>query len=168
MSITTISPMAAPPAPAASVLSAYSKFEALRLEYTAAQDRLNAATDEVGVEMGPPPSSDWSSPSKHAEWSWYWAQQNRRVTTRLGVADSDEFWHAYHDRMERAYEELTAIQATTIAELLCQVRAWWNVDDNVDETEVPAPDCTEGTYEAEEIVRRIYHDLERLAGEAPS
>jgi hypothetical protein len=82
--------------------------------------------------------------------------------------DEDDLSDAHRDRMELAYEALTDIQATTVAGLLCQIRAWWNFHADVREQEVPKPDPEKYDYDAEVIVRRLYHDLERIAGETTS
>jgi hypothetical protein len=91
----------------------------------------------------------------------------RRITARLGM-DEDDLRDIYQDRMELAYEVLVDIQATTVAGLLCQVRAWWNVREVVRDSEVPKPDPEENPWEPELMVRRLYHDVARLAGGLPS
>jgi len=70
--------------------------------------------------------------------------------------------------VEVAYEALTGIQATTVAGLLCQIRAWWNFHETMRDTEIPKPDPEESAYEPKVIVQRLYYDVARLAGEARS
>ncbi len=140
------------------IQSAYETFEAARLEYVARYDHATTVCRTVDAELEPQPKYLWtggSTRAEEAERSWWLAQHRRRVTARLGV-DSDEFCRIHRDRMECAYKALADIPATTTAELLCQTRAWRDVNE----------DLTEERDRAEAMVGRLYRDLERLAGEA--
>ena len=123
------------------------------------------------VEAGMPPEPHRGrtykemSDAEDEEARQWRALRNRRVDARLGMGE-DDFCNAYLDRVEVAYGSLTDIQATTAAGLLCQVRAWWHWHEGMHDTEVPKPDPAGHDYDAEVIVRRLYHDLERLAGGA--
>ena len=153
------------------VLPAYDAFEAVRHEYIAADNRINAVREAVDAEMPPEPHFGrvWLDLSvaerdEGAEWR---RLCNRRVTARLGM-DEDNFLDVYMDRMNLAYDALADIQAATVAGLLCQVRAWWNVHETMRDTEVPKPDPEESAYEPKVIVQRLYYDVVRLAGGFPS
>jgi hypothetical protein len=145
---------------------AYEKFEAARLNFIAVNDHATVVSDEVESELGPEPHRTWASDEprhKIAAANWWHAQRRRRVEARLGT-DEDEFWKTSFDRMECAQEALAEIQATTLDGLLCQIRAWWINYMDPGDTEIPIPD--KGDSEIEETLKRFYHDLERLAGEA--
>jgi len=65
--------------------------------------------------------------------------------------------YPHWDRMETAQRDLSKIEATTVDELLCQLRAWWSVEECiVDE------DSSEGR-----MILRLLKDLERLAAPSP-
>ena len=151
------------------VLPAYEAFEAARLKYIAASDHVYAVVEAVEAELPPEPHRNRTylelSPAERVEAHEWRALSYRRVTARLGM-DEDDFCDLYRVRMELAYDTLADIQATTVAGLLCQVRAWWNARQVVRDTEVPKP---EGSYyDPEVFVQRFYHDVERLAGGLPS
>ena len=92
---------------------------------------------------------------------------NRRVTARLGM-DEDSFMDIYYDRTMLAYETVVDIPATTVAGLLCQIRAWWSTYEGYNNTEVPKLDPGVSPWEPQSVVQRLYHDLARLAGGVPS
>ncbi len=150
------------------VLPAFEVFEAARLKYIAISDHVYAVVEEVEAGLSPEPHRNRTylelSPAEHDEACEWRELCHRRVTARLGM-DEDDFRNAYFDRVELAYEALTDIQATTVAGLLCQIRAWWNWHETTRDTEVPKPDPTKHDSDAEVIVRRLYHDVARLAGE---
>ena len=153
------------------VLAAYEAFEAARLKYIAASDHVYAVAEAVEAELPPEPHFGrcWLDLSvaerdEGAEWR---RLCNRRVTARLGM-DEDDLLDVYMGRMTLAYDALADIQATTVAGLLCQVRAWWNVHETMRDTEVPKPDPEESAYEPKVIVQRLYHDVARLARGLPS
>ena len=153
------------------VLPAYEAFEAARLKYIAASDHVYSVHEAVEAEMPPEPHRDraWKelSPAEDEEARQWRVLCNRRVAARLGV-NEDQFCKPYLDRVGLAYGSLTDIQATTVAGLLVQIRAWWHWHENMHDTEVPKPDPAQDDYDAEVIVRRLYHDVARLALEAPS
>ncbi len=93
------------------------------------------------------------------------ANSRHRVEDRLGM-DEDDIMNVHHDRIWDGDHDLMDIQATTVAGLLCQVRAWWAAYETVRDTEVPKP---EGSYyDPEVMVQRLYHDVARLSGGFPS
>ena len=153
------------------VLPAYEVFEAARLKYIATGDRAHAVNEAVRAELSPEPHPNrthWELSSAERDEDNEWRELfNRRVTARHGMSE-DDFRNAYLDRVDIAYQALTDVEATTVAGLLCQVRAWWNVRGDISDTEIPKPDPAEHDYDAEVIVRRLYHDVARLAGEARS
>jgi hypothetical protein len=144
-------------------------FEAARLKYIAICDHAQAVGEAVEADLPPEPHRDRNykemSPAEDEEARQWRVLRNRRVTARLGM-DEDDFCNAYLDRADLAYGDLAEIQATTVAGLLCQVRAWWNRTENMYDTEVPKPQPKTLICEPEMLVQRLYHDLERLAGEA--
>ncbi len=151
------------------VLPAYEAFEAARLEYLAICDQAHAVGEAVKADLPPEPHQNrtdrdlsWAESEEASEWR---GLRNRHVTARLGM-NEDDFCNAYLDRVDLAYTALTGIQATTVAGLLCQVRAWWSTYEDMSVAEVPRPE--EGDNEPRAVVQRVYHDLERLAGEVPS
>ena len=149
------------------VLPAYETFEAARLEYIAISDHVYAVAEAVEAEMPPEPHRNRTclelSPAEADEARKWRRECHRHITARLGM-DEDGLRDIYQDRMELAYAAVADIQATTIAGLLCQVRAWWNVREVVRDPEVPKPGPEENPWEPEVIVRRLYHDVARLAG----
>ena len=153
------------------VLPAYEAFEAARLKYIAISDHVYTVVEAVETELPPEPHRNRTylelSPAECDEAREWRELCHRRVTARLGM-DEDDFRNAYFDRVELAYEALADIQAATVAGLLCQVRAWWNVREVVRDTEVPKPDPEESPWEPELMVQRLYHDVARLVGEARS
>ncbi len=91
----------------------------------------------------------------------------RRVTARLGM-DEDSFMDIYYDRTILAYEAVADIRPTTVAGLLCQIRAWWSTYEGHSITEVPKDDPEVSPWEPQSVVQRVYHDLERLTGRMQS
>ena len=153
------------------VLPAYEAFETARLKYIAISDHVYTVVEAVEAELPPEPhfGRRWLdlSVAERDEGAAWRRLCNQRVSARLGMGE-DDFLDVYMDRMNLAYFALADIQATTVAGLLCQVRAWWNVHETVRDTEVPKPDPEESAYEPKVIVRRLYHDIARLVGEARS
>ena len=151
------------------VLPAYEAFEAARLKYITMSDHVHAVAEAVEAELPPAPHRyrtylELSDVERDEAAQWR-TLAYRRVTARLGM-NEDDFLDVYLDRMDLAYWALADIQATTVAGLLCQVRAWWNSRQVVRDTEVPKP---EGSYyDPEVFVQRVYHDVARLAGGLPS
>ncbi len=153
------------------VLPAYEAFEATRREYIATSDHLNVLRKAVEAEMPPKPHRNRTyldlSDAERDEGAAWRQIHARRVMARLGM-DEDSLSDIYYDRMQLAYDALADIQATTIAGMLCQVRAWWNAHEVTRDTEVPKPDPEASHFDPEVIVQRLYHDVARLAGEARS
>ncbi len=151
------------------VLPAYEAFEAARLEGIAASDYRLAIAEAVKADLPPEPHPGRCFPDlsdaelkEAAQWR---GVCNRRITARLGMGE-DDFMDIYYDRTMLAYEAVVDIQATTLAGLLCQLRAWWNVYECY--PEVPKDDPEESPWEPQSVVQRVYHDLERLAEAARS
>ena len=149
------------------VLPAYEAFEAARLEGIAASDHRLEAVRAVEAELPPEPHPGRFYPElsdaerkEAAEWRELSA---RRVTARLGM-DEDSFMDIYYDRTMLAYEAVVDIPATTVAGLLCQVRAWWSTYEGYHNTEVPKLDPEVSPWDPETVVHRLYHDMARLAG----
>ncbi len=153
------------------VLPAYEAFEVTRREYIATRDHLDVLRKAVEAELPPEPHQSRTylelSPAEQNEAYGWRALCHRRVTARLGM-DEDSLSDIYYDRMQLAYDALADIQATTIAGMLCQVRAWWNAHEVTRDTEVPKPDPEASHFDPEVIVQRLYHDVARLAGGARS
>ncbi len=82
--------------------------------------------------------------------------------------DEDAFMDIHYDRTMLAYETVADIPATTVAGLLCQVRAWWSTYEGHSNTEVPKDDPEVSPWEPQSVVQRLYHDLARLSGGLPS
>ena len=147
------------------------RYEAARLKYIAASNHARAVREAVEAELPPEPHRGraWKelSPAEDEEARQWRVLCSRRVVARLGVRE-DEFHKPYLDLVALAYGSLTDIQATTVAGLLVQIRAWWHWHENMHDSEVPKPDPAQHDYDAEVIVRRLYHDVARLAGEARS
>ena len=59
----------------------------------------------------------------------------------------------YRDRLERAEWDLSEIEATTPAELLCQLRAWWCVEERI----------VDNASSEARMIMRLLQGLERLA-----
>ncbi len=89
----------------------------------------------------------------------------RHVTARLGM-DEDSFMDIYYHRTILAYETVADIPATTVAGLLCQVRAWWSTYEGHSNIQIPNPE--ESPWEPITVVQRLYHDVARLSGGFPS
>ena len=75
---------------------------------------------------------------------------------RLGT-DEDEYVAPSRDRMEWAEVDLRAIEATSHDELLCQLQAWWSVEEC----------CVNKDSSEGRMIMRLLQDLERLAGPPP-
>ncbi len=153
------------------VLPAYEAFEVVRREYLAMDNRVDAACAAVDAEMPPEPhvGRRWLDLSvAERDEGAAWRRINaRRVEDRLG-ADQDDIMNAHHDRIYDGYHDLMDIQATTVAGLLCQVRAWWAAHETVRDTEVPEPGPEDRIFEPQVLVQRLYHDIARLTGGLPS
>ncbi len=153
------------------VLPAYEAFEAVRLEGIAASGHRVAVVEAVEAEMPPEPHPLRSylelSDAERQEAREWRERCQRRVTARLGM-DEDSFMDIYHDRAMLAYEAVADIQATTVAGLLCQVRAWWSTYESHRNTEIPKLDPEESPWEPQTVVQRLYHDVARLSGGAQS
>ena len=149
------------------VLPAYEAFEAARLQCNAMSDHRLAIVEAVEAEMPPEPHRNRTyleqSDAERQEACEWRGVCNRRVTARLGT-DEDDFMNIHYDRVMLAYETVADIPATTVAGLLCQVRAWWSTYEGHRNTEIPKLDPEESPWEPQTVVQRIYHDLERLAG----
>ncbi len=109
------------------VLPAYEAFEAARLEVIAMSNHRLAIVEAVKAEIPPEPHPGRSYPDlsnaeddEAREWRVLCQQH---VTARLGM-EEDDFMDIYYDRTMLAYEAVADIRATTVAGLLCQVRAW--------------------------------------------
>ena len=153
------------------VLPAFEAYEAARLESIAASDHRLAIVEAVEADLPPEPHAgrvwlDLSDAERHEGAAWRRIHAHH-MTARLGM-DEDSFMDIYHDRAMLAYEIVADIQATTVAGLLCQVRAWWSTYEGHSNTEVPRLDPEESPWEPQSVVQRLYHDLERLAGGPPS
>ncbi len=147
------------------VLPAFEAFEAARLEGIAASDYRLAIVEAVEAELPPEPHRNRTylelSDAERKEAAQWRGVCHRRVTARLGM-DEDSFMDVYYDRTMLAYEAVADIRATTVAGLLCQVRAWWSTYEGYDNIQLPNPE--ESPWEPQSVVQRVYHDLERLAG----
>ena len=146
------------------VLPAYEAFEAVRRAYIAANDHVDAIREAVTAEMPPEPSAgrgylEMSDAEQDEEVAWMQIQA-RRVEDRLG-ADEDDIMNVHSDRIWDGCHDLMDIQATTVAGLLCQVRAWWAVNGTVHDTEVPEPGPEDHIFEPQVLVQRLYHDVAR-------
>ncbi len=151
------------------VLPAYEAFEAVRLESIAASDHRLAIVEEVEADLPLKPHAgraylDLSDAERDEGAAWRQIHAHR-MTARLGM-DEDSFMDTHYDRVMLAYETVADIQATTVAGLLCQVRAWWSTYEGHSNTEVPKLDPEESPWEPQSVVQRLYHDVARLAGGA--
>ncbi len=153
------------------VLLAFEAYEAARLEAIAASDHRLAIVEAVEADLPPRPHADRSflylNDAERDECQAWRQIHARRVTARLGM-DEDSFMDIHYDRTMLAYETVADIRATTFAGLLCQVRAWWSTYESHRNTEIPKLDPEESPWEPESVVRRLYHDVARLAGGLPS
>ena len=153
------------------VLPAFEAYEAARLQAIAASDYRLAIVEAVEAEMPPEPHKGRTylelSEAEREEGAAWRRASNRRVTARLGM-DEDSFMDIYYDRTMLAYETVADIRPTTVAGLLCQVRAWWSTYEGHRNTEVPKDDPEVSPWEPQSVVQRVYHDLARLAGGLPS
>ena len=152
------------------VLPAFEAYEAARLESIAASDHRCAIVEAVQAELPPEPHAgrylDLSDAERKEAADWR-EVCHRRVTARLGM-DEDSFMDIYYDRTMLAYETVVDIQATTVAGLLCQVRAWWSTYEGHSNTEIPKDDPEVSPWEPQSVVQRLYHDIARLSGGLPS
>ena len=150
------------------VLPAYEAFEAARLQAMAMSDHRLAVVEAVEAELPPEPHPGRTylelSPTERDEAAQWRVLSARRVTARLGM-DEDAFMDIYYDRTMLAYEAVVDIRATTVAGLLCQVRAWWSTYEGYKNIQVPNPE--ESPWEPITVVQRLYHDIARLAGGSP-
>ena len=140
------------------IQSAYEEFEAARLVYDAKHEYALQVFEEISALPVEPPR--WGINATRAEvvqWTWWQSQRRRRTEARLGTAE-DEYIVPYRDRMESAEKDLRAIEATSHDEMLCQLRAWWTVEECCIDK-----DSIEGR-----MIVRLLKDLERLAGESRS
>ena len=153
------------------VLPAYEAFEAVRREYIAADNHVDAIRKAVDAEMPPEPhfGRRWLdlSVAERDEGAAWRQIHARRVEAILG-ADEDDIMNVHHDRIWDGYHDLMDIRATTVAGLLCQVRAWWAAHETVRDTEVPEPGPEDRIAEPQVLVQRLYHDIARLTGGLPS
>ncbi len=148
------------------VLPAFAAYEATRLQSNARSDHRCAIVEAVEAGMPPEPHANQTYPLFGVEWeeSVAWRRVcNRRVAARLGM-DEDDFMNIGYDRVMLAYETVADIRPTTVAGLLCQVRAWWSTYEDHTKTGVPKDDPEESPWEPQSVVQRLYHDLTRLAG----
>ncbi len=153
------------------ILPAYEAFEAARLEAIAASDHRLAIVEAVEAQMPPEPHRNRTylelSDAERKEAADWRGLSARRVTARLGM-DEDDFMGIYYDRVILAYETVADIRPTTVAGLLCQVRAWWSTYEGHSITEIPKPDPEVSPWEPQSVVQRVYHDVARLAEGLPS
>ncbi len=151
------------------VLLAFEAYEAARLQAIAMSDHRLAVVEAVEAELPPEPHPLRSylelSDAKRQEACEWRERCQRRVTARLGM-DEDSFMDIYYDRTIPAYEAVVDIRATTVAGLLCQVRAWWSTYEGHKNIQVPNPE--ESPWEPITVVQRLYHDVARLSGGLPS
>ena len=148
------------------VLPAFEAYEAARLQAIAASDYRLAIVEAVEAEMPPEPHPlrtylELSDAERKEAGEWR-VLSARRVTARLGM-DEDSFMDIYYDRTMLAYKTVADIRPTTVAGLLCQVRAWWSTYEGHRNTEVPKDDPEETPWEPQSVVQRVYHDLTRLS-----
>ncbi len=149
------------------VLPAYEAFEAVRREYIATDNHIDTVRKAVDAEMPPEPHAgrgwlDLSDAERDEGAAWRQIHAHR-VEDRLGV-DEDDIMNVHHDRLWDGYHDLMDIQATTVAGLLCQVRAWWAAYETVRDTEVPEPGPEDRIFDPQVLVQRLYHDVARLTG----
>ena len=153
------------------VLPAFEAFEAARLQAIAMSDHRLALAEAVEAELPPEPHRNRTylelSDAERKEAADWRVLCARRVTARLGI-DEDSFMDIYYDRTMLAYEAVVDIRATTVAGLLCQVRAWWSTYEGYNNTEVPKLDPEVSPWEPQSVVQRLYHDVARLSGGLPS
>ncbi len=153
------------------VLPAFEAYEAARLQCNAMSDYRLAIVEAVESGIPPEPHRNRTymelSDAEREEGAAWRRVCARRVTARLGM-DEDSFMDIYYNRTILAYEAVVDIRATTVAGLLCQVRAWWSTYEGHSNTEVPKLDPEVSPWEPKSVVQRLYHDLERLAGESQS
>ena len=149
------------------VLPAYEAFEAVRREYIAADNHVDAIRKAVDAELPPEPHFgrrwlDLSVAERDEGAAWRQIHADR-VEAILGGGE-DDIMDVHCDRIWDGYHDLMDIRATTVAGLLCQVRAWWATHETVRDTEVPEPGPEDRIFEPQVLVQRLYHDIARLAG----
>ncbi len=153
------------------ILPAFEAYEAARLQAIAMSNHRLAVVEAVRAELPPEPHPNRTylelSDAERDEAAEWRELCHRRVTARLGM-DEDSFMDIYYDRTMVAYEAVVDIPATTVAGLLCQVRAWWSTYESHRNTEIPKLDPEESPWELQSVVQRLYHDVARLAGEVRS
>ncbi len=153
------------------VLPAFAAYEAARLQSNARSDYRCAIVEAVEAELPPEPHPGRHFPDlseAESEQARAWRRVcNRHVAARLGM-DEDDFMNIGYDRVMLAYETVADIPATTVAGLLCQVRAWWSTYEDHTKTGVPKLDPEVSPWEPQSVVQRLYHDLTRLAEGLPS
>ncbi len=153
------------------VLPAFAAYEAARLQSNAMSDHRLAIVEAVEAGMPPEPHRNRTylelSDAERKEAADWRVLCARRVTARLGV-DEDSFMDIYYNRTMLVYEAVADIRPTTVAGLLCQIRAWWSTYEGHSITEVPKDDPEVSPWEPQSVVQRVYHDIARLTGEARS
>ena len=138
-----------------SIQAASAKFEAARLIHDAKYEHAHEVYEEVQAILGERPERCWAGDETRAgvaRWEWWNAQRLRQVVARLGT-DEDEYIAPHRDRMESAQGDLAKIEATSHDELLCQLRAWWSVEEC----------CVNETSSEGRMIVRLLKDLERLS-----
>jgi len=153
------------------VLPAYEAFEAVRREYIATDNHIDAVCAAVEAEMPPEPHFgrrwlDLSVAERDEGAAWRQIHAHR-VEAIIG-GDQDEITDAISSRIYTGYYRLMDIRATTVAGLLCQVRAWWTTHEDTCAPVLPEPGPEDCIYDPEVLVQRLYHDIARLAGGLPS
>ncbi len=116
------------------IQSAYEAFEAARLIYDAKYEYADQVYREISA-LPVEPRRTWASDetlAQQTQWTWWQSQRRRRTEARLGT-NEEAYINPYRDRMDRAESALADIEATSLDELLCQVRAWWRVNEDLEE-----------------------------------
>ena len=153
------------------VLPAFEAFEVVRREYIATDNHIDAVRAAVEAGMPPEPHAsrhylDLSDAERNEGAAWR-RIHNHRVEEIIG-GDQDEITDAISSRLHTDYYRLMDIQATTVAGLLCQVRAWWTTHENPRDPVLPEPGPEDCIYDPHVLVQRVYHDIARLTGGLPS
>ncbi len=151
------------------VLPAFEAYEAARLQAIAMSDHRLVIVEAVEAGLPPEPHRNRTylelSAAEREEGAAWRRVCARHVTARLGM-DEDSFMDIYYNRTMLAYEAVADIRATTVAGLLCQVRAWWSTYEGHSNIQIPNPE--ESPWEPQSVVQRLYHDVARLSGGLPS
>ncbi len=153
------------------VLPAYEAFEAVRRDYIATDNHIDAVHKAVEAEMPPRPyvgRPHWEMSEEELQERYDWGAAHSERTEAILGADEDDIMNVHHDRIWDGYHDLMDIQATTVAGLLCQVRAWWGAYESLRVSEVPEPGPEDRIFEPQVLVQRLYHDIARLTGEVAS